>query len=196
MGLRCGPERAAHQEQPVNQQRGRVWLWGVFGAVVLVVLLLPKLIPLGWRLLHGSHFHFSGWQVTAPAGWYLAERDPNLVLVRLPWLYPLRSTRASYIVVVHNELGVMLSNELHYARWREVSLRREVASGLELAGERELEVAGRRVHCLEFARPGESVRVRAECFHPQEAAAASYDGDRARLNEFYTFLSTIRRAPE
>lgn len=180
----------------MNQQRGRVWLWGVFGAVVLALLFWSELYPLGWRLLHGRRFEYAGWQVTAPPGWYLAERDPNLVLVRLRWLYPLRSSRASYIVVVQNELGVMLSNELHYARWREVSLRRETASGLALTGERELEVAGRRVHCLEFARPDEAVRVRAECFHPQEAAAASYDGDRARLSEFYSFLSAIRRAPE
>ncbi len=180
----------------MKRQRGRAWLWGGFGVLMLVLLLLPELYPLGWRLLAGGRFQHFGWEVTVPAGWYAAERNPNLVLVRLPRLYPLRSARASYIVVVRNELGAMMSTELHYPRWREVSMQRETAAGLEWAGERELNVAGRNVHCLEFARADVAERVRAECFHPQEAVAASYDGDRTRLDEFYTFLSAIKRFPE
>ncbi|MCL6481662.1 MAG: hypothetical protein K6U02_08040, partial [Firmicutes bacterium] len=146
----------------MHTRRARVWLWAALAAVLVVLLLSPVLYPLCWRLFHPTRFEQFGWQVQVPAGWYVVEREPNLVLARLPWLYPLRNAPASYIVIVENLLGDRLSAEVHWARWREISIQRERASGSQLVGERELTAGVRLVRCLEFVAAGETDRVRVE----------------------------------
>lgn len=172
----------------MHPRRARVWLWSALAVVLVALLLAPVLYPLLWRLTHSTRFEQFGWQVQVPDGWYVVEREPNLVLTRLPWFYPLRNAPANYIVLVENLLGARISAELHWARWREVSIQRERASGLELVGERELAAAGHLVRCLEFVAPGRTDRVRVECFHSRDVAAASYNGSRKYLNDFYDFL--------
>ncbi len=174
----------------MHVRRVRVWLWSALAAVLVTLLLSPVLYPLIWRLFHPTRFEQFGWQVHVPAGWYVVEREPNLVLARLPWLYPFRHAPASYIVVVENLLGARISAEVHWARWRQLSIQREYASGLELAGERELNAGGRAVRCLEFAASGDVDRVRVECFHSLDKAAASYNGRRDYVSDFYSFLSS------
>jgi hypothetical protein len=179
----------------MHVRQARVWLWSALAAVLVALLLSPVLYPLIWRLFHPTRFEQFGWQVHVPARWYVVEREPNLVLARLPWLYPFRHAPASYIVVVENPLGARISAEVHWARWRELSIQRERTSGLELAGERELTAGGRQVRCLEFVASGETDRVRVECFHSRDVAAASYNGRQDYVDDFYRFLaSTLHSA--
>ncbi len=180
----------------MHPRRARVWLWSALAVVLVALLFAPVLYPLLWRLTHSTRMEQFGWQVHVPSGWYVVEREPNLVLTRLPWLYPLRNAPASYIVIVENLLGARISVEVHWTRWREVSIQRERASGLELAGERELTAADHLVRCLEFAAPNQADRVRVECFHSQDIAAASYNGNRKYVNDFYEFLRTSVHYPK
>lgn len=177
----------------MHLRRARVWLWSALAVGLFALLLAPVLYPLLWRLTHPTRFEQFGWRVHVPSGWYVVEREPNLVLARLPWFYPLQNAPASYIVLVENLLGAQISVEVHWARWRELSIQRERASGLELVGERELTAAGHLVRCLEFIAPDQAERLRVECFHSRDVAAASYNGSRKHMNDFYEFLRTSQK---
>lgn len=169
------------------------WALGAVALLLVVVLLLPVLIPFGWRLWRGNTVEFQSWSVRVPAGWLVQESAPSLVVTKLPWGYPLVFSNSSYVVLVHLEAAASFDLDNSYPAWKQQTLRGLQGQGYRLGQEHALRVADRDCRCLEFAAQRDDRWVQVVCFHARDVVSASFQGDSRHVGQFYGLLAAVTR---
>jgi len=160
----------------------------IAAVLLLIAILLPQVVSAGWHLAHGGTVNYRSWQVVVPFGWYATSHGEVLSVERMSEL-PWQKHSAVEFQPVHFSKTYPFSYDL-FGKEQALTLR---SAGYLLAGQRDVQVAGKDGRCWTFKSRKTNEQLWIACIVPKDFTSADYIGDASYANDFFALLTQSKR---
>jgi hypothetical protein len=153
---------------------------------------LPRIISVGWHVLHGNSVQLGVWKIPVPWGWQVLnfkESKDSVVMGKIEKGIP-DDDLVSHLLL--GNLNLPVGAVIEREKWKEASIENSLKSGYRFTSESEVQMDGESGFCFTFAGINHPRRLWIDCVFPIHRLSIQYTGTKANAQILDSIIQHIR----